>query len=101
MFIVPLEPMKRFEPFESIRPPQPETTVRPNTFQNVLYDAIAAIEQSQAVSRIDAYNLAFGNVDDLSPIMINTLKAESMLQTTVQVTSRVIAAYKEIMGLQV
>jgi len=70
-------------------------------FRNVLNNAIYALEETQRASRYDAIQLALGNVDDMSEIMINTLKAESMIQTTVQITSRVISAYKEIMSIQI
>ena len=99
MFIVPIEPMKPMTFSESgrvHREPQKQ-----NTFHNVLNDAIVALNQTQAASQYDAYQLAFGNVDNLGEVMINTLKAESMIQTTVQITSRVISAYKEIMNIQI
>ena len=99
MFIVPIEPMKPMTFSESggtLKAP-----VKQNTFQNVLSNAINALNETQAASRYDAYQLAFGNVDNLGEVMINTLKAESMIQTTVQITSRVINAYKEIMSIQI
>jgi len=86
---------------ESGRALRTEEAVKPNSFQNVLSSAIAALEETQAASRLDAYQLAFGNTDDLSQIMINTMKAESMIQTTVQITTRMIGAYKEIMNMQI
>ena len=70
-------------------------------FQNVLDSAVTALNDSQRASSQDAYRLAYGDVDNLAEIMINTLKAETMIQTTVQITTRVVAAYKEIMNIQV
>jgi flagellar hook-basal body complex protein FliE len=99
MNIVPIEFMKPMEFSDSGRPAkQPDGGTG---FKNVLNNAIASLEETQKISQEDAYQLALGNVDDLSEIMINTLKAESMIQTTVQITSRVINAYKEIMNIQI
>ncbi|MCL1804921.1 MAG: flagellar hook-basal body complex protein FliE [Clostridiales bacterium] len=99
MFIVPIEPMKLMEFSESGNPRR--EPARESGFKNVLSNAVAALEETQRASQYDAYQLALGNVDDMSEIMINTLKAESMIQTTVQITTRVIAAYKEIMNIQI
>lgn len=99
MFIAPIEPMKPMEFSESGR--LKKQTDNNSAFKNVLNNAISELEETQRASQYDAYQLAFGNVDDMAEIMINTLKAESMLQTTVQITARVINAYKEIMNIQI
>ena len=99
MFIVPIEFIKPMEFTTGEKPARkPDNDAG---FKNVLNNAIAALEETQRNSRNDAYQLALGNVDDLAEVMINTLKAESMIQTTVQITSRVINAYKEIMNIQI
>ena len=99
MFIVPLQPMRPMEFSESGKTLKPEP--KKNSFQHVLSDAVTALNETQNASRYDAYQLAFGDVDDIGALMINTMKAESMIQTTVQITARVITAYKEIMNIQV
>ena len=99
MFIVPIEPMRPMEFSEPGKTLKPQ--VRQNAFQNVLDGAISALETTQRASQADAYRLAFGEVDNLAEVMINTMKAETMIQTTVQITSRMITAYKEIMNIQV
>ena len=63
--------------------------------------AINEFKEADKLSDIDNAQLSLGNADDLAQIQINTLKAETMLQTTVQITSRVVNAYKEIMSIQV
>ncbi len=99
MFIVPIQPMKPMEFSGSSSAVKP--VAKENSFDNVLNNAITALEDSQKTSRQDAYQLAMGNIDNISEVTINTLKAESMIQTTVQVTSRIVSAYKEIMQIQV
>ena len=99
MFIVPIEAMKLMEFSESGKTLRPEP--KTDTFRNVLDNAIVALNDTQAASRNDAYRLALGDVDNIGEVMVNTLKAETMIQTAVQITARVVNAYKEIMNIQV
>ena len=99
MFIVPLEPLKPM-----VFPGQEKTPAAgqgDGTFRQLLDGAITSLNESREISQRDAHQLALGNVDNISEVMINTIKAESMIQTTVQITSRIIAAYKEVMNIQV
>ena len=99
MFIVPIEAMKLMEFSESGAnlKEQPKTS----SFRNVLDNAVLALNDTYDTSRNDAYRLALGDVDNIGEVMINTLKAETMIQTTVQITTRVVNAYKEILNMQV
>ena len=45
--------------------------------------------------------LVNGDADDLAQIQINSMKTSTLLQTTVQLTSRMVNTYKEIMQMQV
>ena len=99
MFIVPIEPMKLMEFSESGKSIQQNT--KNSGFRNVLDNAIVALNETNDTSRYDAYRLAFGDIDNIGEVMVNTLKAETMIQTTVQITARVVNAYKEIMNIQV
>ena len=99
MFIIPIQPMQPMvfsEPGQTLKP-EPRTA----TFQSALTQAVTALERTQRVAREDSFRVAYGNVDNIGEIMINSMKAESMLQTTVQVTSRVLSAYRDIMSIQV
>ncbi|MCQ5130673.1 flagellar hook-basal body complex protein FliE [Butyricicoccus faecihominis] len=98
MVFIPITPM---DPIKTAAKPE---TVRQQTqipFENVLEDAVTALQQAQATAEGDAYRLAIGDVDDLAQVQVNMLKAESMVQTTVQLTTRIVNAYKEIMQMQV
>lgn len=99
MFIVPIEPMRLIEFPESGK--TIKQGPKNDSFRNVLDNAITALNETQEASRYDAYQLALGNADNLGEIMIHTIKAETMIQTTVQITARVITAYKEIMNIQI
>lgn len=59
------------------------------------------MQETQEVSRQDAYNLAMGRSDDLHSVMIHATQASTALKMTVELTSRVVNAYKEIMQTQI
>lgn len=103
MFIVPLTPL---EPMDFSRldgqTPAPENIAQGGLpFADILQSASETLSEAQAVAEADSYQLAFGNVDNLAQVQINSMKAESMLNTTIQLTSRTVNAYKEIMQMQV
>ena len=62
-------------------------------------DGVAQM-QSHAESLQQAFVLGDNNVN-LSDVMINSQKANIAFQTTVQVRNKVIAAYNDIMNMQV
>ena len=100
LFIVPITPMEKmdFSNTEKIRTAAEATE---GGFSSLLDNAINEFKYADAMSDIDGAELSLGTADDLAQVQINMLKAETMLQTTVQITSRAVNAYKEIMSLQV
>lgn len=70
-------------------------------FVNVLKDAISEYNSLQAEEDAVSQALALGELDDPAQMVIASMKAEAALQTTVQLTSRMVNTYKEIMQMQV
>jgi len=70
-------------------------------FVNVLKEAADEYTSLQKIADADSEALALGDADNLAQIQINSLKAEAALQTTVQLTSRVVSTYKEIMQMNI
>ncbi len=70
-------------------------------FANMLSDAIKDYETSQKTSDDESNQLALGESDNLAQVQIDSMKAQTALQTTVQLTSKMVTAYKEIMQMQV
>ncbi|MCI2047872.1 MAG: flagellar hook-basal body complex protein FliE [Faecalibacterium sp.] len=99
-FIVPIQAMKPME-FSNTDSTQKAAASGAGSFGNMLTQAMQEYQTLSQTSAQDSTNLALGNVDDLASVQINTMKAESMLQTTVQLTSRAVNAYKEIMQMSV
>jgi len=67
-------------------------------FKNILQDTINNVEQTEAVTKVDAYNLSIGNMDDMHTMMINTAKADVALQTMVQLRNKVLESYQAVMN---
>ncbi|AWW26368.1 flagellar hook-basal body complex protein FliE [Acetobacterium carbinolicum] len=67
-------------------------------FKNILQDTINNVEETEAVTKVDAYNLSIGNMDDMHTMMINTAKADVALQTMVQLRNKVLESYQAVMN---
>ncbi len=103
MFIVPITPMPSIASLEETlkvsQPVQSAGSALP--FSEVFRQAIETVQETQAISQQDAYDLAMGKSDDLHTVMINSEKAVTAIEMTVQLATRALAAYNEIMRMQV
>ena len=70
-------------------------------FASVLQNAVSEYSTLQQTADTESQQLGLGNTDNLAQVTIDSLKAKAALQTTVQLTSRIVTAYKEIMQMQV
>ena len=82
-----------------IQTPQNQVNVS-NGFSNVLNQAIENVKESQQAADQSAQSLLMGQSDDLHNVMIQAEQAALALELTVQVTSKAINAYNEIMRMQ-
>lgn len=102
MFIVPissLQPMQSLQSAGSVNKvsaPEPK-----NGFAGFFQEALSNARETQAVAQQDSIDLALGKTDNLAQVMINAAKASTATQLTVDITSRAVSAYKEIMQMQV
>lgn len=78
-----------------------QTQTETSSFSSVLQQALDTVEDTKQNADKDSMQLALGNVSDLAQLQINSLKATAMVQTTTQLTTRVVNAYKEIMQMQI
>lgn len=68
------------------------------SFGKMLNDVLNNVIETENQTKVDAYNLSIGNMDDMHSMMINQMKAEVALQTAVQLRNKLVDAYKEIMN---
>jgi flagellar hook-basal body complex protein FliE len=71
------------------------------TFGELLSNALGDVNKLQLDANQASINLATGKVQDISEAVIATEKASMALQLTMQVRTKVIDAYQEIMRMQV
>lgn len=96
--MIPIEKMQ----FSSFSAAEKSSAAGDKTsFQDMLSGYMQEVKSLTQAAEQDGARLALGNADDLAQIQINAMKAEAALQTTVQLTSRAVNAYKEIMQMQV
>ncbi len=104
MFIVPMNRLERMGGMrtgEGEAAPQ-QQNLSGGSFAQMFHESLKTLEQAQQVADEDALDLALGaNGADLHTIMINAAVLESAVKTTVQLTSRAVTSYKEIMSMQV
>ena len=68
-------------------------------FKAVFQSLINNVEETEAVTKADAYKLSIGETDDLHSMMIHAAKADIALQTMVQLRNKVLEAYSEVMRI--
>ncbi len=66
-------------------------------FKEIFRDVINNVEETEAVTKMDAYKLSIGEMDDMHTMIINAAKADVALQTMVQLRNKFLDAYSEIM----
>jgi len=66
-------------------------------FKDVFQEVVKNVEQTDAVTKEDAYNLSIGKMDDMHTMIINAAKADVALQTMVQLRNKFLEAYSEVM----
>lgn len=104
-FFSAMEPIQAIEKM-TFSPDKAEQTGGANAqpaipFSNVLQNAVNEYTTLQQTADTESQQLALGSTDNLAQVTIDSLKAKAALQTTVQLTSRIVSAYKEIMQMQV
>ena len=71
------------------------------SFGTYLKDALSEVNHLQLASEEQTKLLAAGEVQDVSQVIVAGQKADIALQLTLQMRNRAVAAYQEIMRMQV
>ena len=97
-FITPLTPYKTMEEISS-----GTNTVNTGgqSFENALEDAVNGVRELENKSNSDAYNRSVGKTDDLTSVMLSSVKAQTAIQTATQITTRAVNTYREIMQMNI
>jgi len=72
-----------------------------HTFADTLRQKIQEVKNIEQASLDSAYAVATGQSEDIEGAMIDATRASVAIETTVQITTRAVNAYKEIMQMQI
>ena len=102
MYIVPLTEMSTISPnfitpVKEIAPKQNDMT----SFGDILKSKIQNVKDLEDQSMQMAYDVATGASNDIESAMIASTKASTAIEMTVQLTTRAVNAYKDILNIQV
>ena len=96
------------DPISSIRPISLPEAIQPakganaaNGFQSVLEGLIGRVEQSSSVAQKSAENFLSGGNEELHSVVLSAQRASLEFDLFLQVRNKVVAAYQEIMRMQV
>jgi flagellar hook-basal body complex protein FliE len=81
--------------------PQPETGQAFDEFFDAAVEMVAKTNEYQQKADRAQLDLASGKTDDMLAVLLAQEKAYSSLNFTVQVTSKAIESYREIMRMQI
>lgn len=95
MFIVPIQ--SNMKPAEIL--PKQEANEIELPFKDMLVNAIENVKDLDSQVKLDSYNLAMGNSDDLANMMINENKLSMAVELTTTITNKALNAYNEIMRM--
>lgn len=70
-------------------------------FGQMLHQALLQVQETEAAAAKASQQLATGEIQDLSQVVIAAEKASITLQYTLAVRNKVLEAYQEIMRMQV
>ena len=73
----------------------------PATFGDIFQETLQKVNRQQLEAEASLQGLVSGDLEDLHRVMVATEKARLSLQFTVQLTNKVIEAYREITRMQV
>lgn len=102
MYIVPLSGLENIESVKSIAAPaEPVKSSASLPFGDMLREAMESFAETQKAAELDAYSLVTGDIADLHSVAIRSAMQQASLEMTVQLASRAVSAYKEVLQMQI
>jgi len=104
-FITPLTGMTEMKPMNTAGVSNLRTNIEKEesnkTFGDTLREKIQNVKDLETKSLDSAYAVAMGQTEDIEGAMIDATRASVAIETAVQITTRVVNAYKEITQMQI
>ena len=94
-------PVRQVDPGQ-LRPARlPQPSADTTSFRDVLTDAIGEVQRLQTEADTTIRRLVAGEVDDPAEAIVALERADVSFQTMMAVRNKIVAAYEEIMRMQV
>ncbi len=84
-----------------LRTPQPTASPEGKSFKDVLAEAIGEVQRLRTEADSTIKQLVAGEIKDVTEAMVAVEKADIAFQTMMTVRNKIVAAYEEIMRMQV
>lgn len=102
MFIEPIQPLQGLKELKKLDKNNGTDDTENNfSFKSVFDNALNNYTDAENQVDQDIYKLSIGETDDLHNLMINTKKAEMSLDLFLQLRSKALDAYNEVMRMGV
>ena len=85
----------------SLRTYAPKQETGETSFANVLADAVTEVQRLQTEADTQIQKLVSGEVKDVTEAMVAVEKADVSFQTMMAIRNKMVAAYEEVMRMQV
>ena len=100
MFIIPVTRMEGVGDLTDLKKDSTVKAVPEKRFDSVLKEAVREADQASKDTQIMYMKLASGQVDNLHTALIQAEKTAAV-EFTIQITTKAVNAYNQIMGMQV
>mgnify|MGYP000406965175 FL=1 len=101
MFIIPVTRMEGVGDLTDLKKDSTVKAVPEKRFDSVLKEAVREADQAIKDTQIMDMKLASGQVDNLHTALIQAEKTAAAVEFTIQITTKAVNAYNQIMGMQV
>ena len=101
MFIIPVIRMEGVGDLTDLKKDSTVKAVPEKRFDSVLKEAVREADQAIKDTQIMDMKLASGQVDNLHTALIQAEKTAAAVEFTIQITTKAVNAYNQIMGMQV
>ena len=101
MFIILVTRMEGVGDLTDLKKDSTVKAVPEKRFDSVLKEAVREADQAIKDTQIMDMKLASGQVDNLHTALIQAEKTAAAVEFTIQITTKAVNAYNQIMGMQV
>ncbi|HTS78617.1 MAG TPA: flagellar hook-basal body complex protein FliE [Bryobacteraceae bacterium] len=97
----PILPAHLSIPHITLAPAAPQSTASGGAFQSAFADAVSKVESFQQNAQSSVNRFLSGEGEELHKVAISTQQAELSFQLFMQVRNKIVAAYNQVMQMQV